>query len=384
MIPFSKAAFLGNELDYVKKAVLSNHICGDGSLTKACQKTLETILNVSHVLLTTSCTHALEMAGILLDLQPDDEVIVPSYTFVSTVNAFLLRKAKPVFIDIRRDTLNLDESQLESLITPRTKAIVPVHYGGVGCEMDRIIEIAKAHQIPVVEDNAHGLFGKYKGKCLGTFGTFATQSFHETKNITCGEGGALVVNDTSFAMRAEIVREKGTDRSQFYRGLVNKYTWQDVGSSYVLSDILAGFLLAQLEKSPVIQQRRKAIWESYYNELKEWAEWNGIGIPQVPSYCEHPAHLFYLLMPTEEDRDAFIVSMREKEIACYFHYLPLHLSPMGSKYGYRPGDLPVTEGVSERLIRLPLYYDLSDKEQDWIISSCKKALPNLGSLRKAG
>ena len=275
-IPFNKFCIIASELDYVAKAVEKNAISGDGFFTKQCHKVLEDELGVAKVLLTTSCTHALEMAAILLDIQHDDEVIVPSFTFVSTINAFLLRGAKPVFIDIRSDTLNLDEAQLEKLITPKTKAIIPVHYGGVGCEMDTIMDISKKYNVPVVEDNAHGLFGKYKGQFLGTFGVMATQSFHETKNFSCGEGGALLVNNPNLEQRAEIIREKGTNRSRFFRGEIDKYTWVDIGSSYLPSDILAAFLLAQLEKRDQIQAKRKLIWEKYY-----------IGLNQIQTKSQH-------------------------------------------------------------------------------------------------
>lgn len=369
--PFNKLCIIASELDYVAKAVEKNAISGDGFFTKQCHKVLEDELGVAKVLLTTSCTHALEMAAILLDIQHDDEVIVPSFTFVSTINAFLLRGAKPVFIDIRSDTLNLDEAQLEKLITPKTKAIIPVHYGGVGCEMDRIMDISQKYNVPVVEDNAHGLFGKYKGQFLGTFGVMATQSFHETKNFSCGEGGALLVNNHDLEQRAEIIREKGTNRSRFFRGEIDKYTWVDIGSSYLPSDILAAFLLAQLEKRDQIQTKRKLIWEKYYIGLKDWAEANNVKMPFVPKECEQAYHLFYILLPSLEKRHELIQYLKENSILSVFHYLPLHLSDMGRKFGGKEGDCPVTEDISERLLRLPFFYSLTDNEQNSVIKLIK-------------
>jgi dTDP-4-amino-4,6-dideoxygalactose transaminase len=307
------------------------------------------------------------MAALLLDIKPGDEVIIPSFTFVSTVNAFVLFGARPVFIDIRPDTLNLDENLLESLITPCTKAIVPVHYAGVGCEMDAISEIAASHNIPVVEDNAHSLFGKYKGKYLGTFGCLATQSFHETKNFTCGEGGALLINDTKYVERAEIIREKGTNRSRFFRGQVDKYTWVDVGSSYLPSDILAAFLYSQLEAREQIQARRKQIWEYYFEHLQGWAREQGVGLPVVPPYCEHPYHIFYILLPTLEQRQVMIEYLKEWTINSVFHYLPLHLSEMGRRFGGREGEFPVTEYVSDRLLRLPFHNCLSETDLEYVV-----------------
>jgi dTDP-4-amino-4,6-dideoxygalactose transaminase len=307
------------------------------------------------------------MAALLLDTQPRDEVLVPDFTFVSTINAFVLRGARPVFIDIRPDTLNLDETQLEQLITPRTKAIVPVHYAGVGCEMDAILEIAGRHNIAVVEDNAHGLFGKYKGKYLGTFGCLATQSFHETKNFTCGEGGALLINDLQYVERAEIIREKGTNRSRFFRGQVDKYTWVDIGSSYLPSDILAAFLYAQLEALEQIQEKRRRIWEYYYTHLSGWAQDHGVRLPIVPPHCEQPYHMFYLLLPSLKQRQALIAHLKAQSILAVFHYLPLHLSDMGRRFGGNAGDCLVTEDVSDRLLRLPFYNDLSETEQERVI-----------------
>ena len=371
-IPFNRPCFAGKELVYIAEAINSGWICGDSSFTKKCQAFLEAELGVEKVFLTTSCTHALEMAALLLDIKQGDEIIVPSFTFVSTVNAFVLRGAKPVFIDIRPDTLNLNETQIERLITKKTRAIIPVHYAGIGCEMDCIMETAAEHGIPVVEDNAHGLFAKYKGKYLGTFGCMGTQSFHETKNIICGEGGALVVNDPGFVSRAEIVREKGTNRSQFFRGEIDKYTWVDIGSSYLLSDIVAAFLYAQLEMKERIQRDRKRIWETYYEQLRDWAEKHGVKMPTVPKHCEQAYHMFYLLVPSAAERGEFINYLKGHGILSVFHYLPLHLSQMGEQLGGQKGDCPVTEDVSERLVRLPFYNDMSEDDQRKIIEAIKQ------------
>jgi len=366
-IPFNKPSIVGNEIEYIHQAIENGHISGDGVFTKKCNAFLEEKLGVKKALLTTSCTHALEMAAILLDIQPGDEVIFPSFTFVTTVNAFVLRGARPIFVDIHPDTLNIDESQIEKLITPKTKAIVPVHYAGVGCDMDTIMNIANHHNLPVVEDNAHGLFGKYQGQYLGTFGCMATQSFHETKNFSCGEGGALLINDPSLIERAEIIREKGTNRSRFFRGQVDKYTWVDIGSSYLPSDMLAAYLYAQLEQWQKIQAKRKQICNTYDRRLRKWAESNGIRQPQIPEYCEQAYHMYYLLFPNLEKRQAFIEYMKKQGILCVFHYLPLHLSDMGKKFGGKVGDCPITEDVSDRLVRLPFYYGLTIAEQDKII-----------------
>jgi dTDP-4-amino-4,6-dideoxygalactose transaminase len=330
---------------------------------------LEQILGVPKALVTTSCTHALEMAALLLDVQPGDEVIVPSFTFVSTANAFALRGARIVFADIRPDTLNLDETKLEPLITPRTKVIVPVHYAGVGCEMDAICDVARRYKIVVVEDNAHGLFGKYQGRWLGTFGSLATQSFHETKNVTCGEGGALLINDKRLIERAEIIREKGTNRSRFFRGEVDKYTWVDIGSSYLMSDVLAAFLYGQLELWQTIQERRRRIWEYYDAHLRAWASERGIGTPFVPVHCQQAWHMYYLLLPSIEQRQAFIAYLKARGILSVFHYLPLHLSPMGKSFGGQVGDCPVTENVSDRLVRLPFYNELEEATQARVVSA---------------
>jgi len=373
LIPFNKPSLCGNELEYIADAVKSGHVSGDGPYSKKCHALLQQCLGVSKAMLTTSCTHALEMAPLLLDIKPGDEVILPDFTFVSTVNAFVLRGAQPVFVDIHPDTLNLDETQLERLITSRTRAIVPVHYAGVGCEMDAILEIAGCHNIAVVEDNAHGLFGKYKGRYLGTFGCLATQSFHETKNFTCGEGGALLINDPQYIERAEIIREKGTNRSRFFRGQVDKYTWVDVGSSYLPSDILAAFLYAQLEAKEQIQAKRQTIWRYYYDHLLEWADTHGVRLPIVPAHCEQPYHMFYLLMPSLELRLRLIEHLKAHGILSVFHYQPLHLSDMGCRYGGQPGDCPVTEDVSDRLLRLPFYNDLTEADQAQVCLVIKNA-----------
>lgn len=371
-IPFNKPGLGGKELLYVADAILRGHTAGDGLFTRRSRELLERQLGAPHVLLTTSCTHALEMAAILLDIAPGDEVIAPSFTFVSTLNAFVLRGATPVFADIRPDTLNLDETLLESLITPRTRAIVPVHYAGVGCEMDAVLRIAGRHGIAVVEDNAHGLFARYRGRPLGTFGCLATQSFHETKNLICGEGGALVVNDERYAARAEIIREKGTNRSRFFRGQVDKYSWVDVGSSYLMSDLLAAFLLAQLEARDEILARRRRVWDAYAAGLRDWAAENSIALPVVPEHCEQPYHMFYLILPSLEIRQDFIAHLKRRGILSVFHYLPLHLSDMGLEFGGRAGQCPVTERVSDCLVRLPFYNDLGEAEQAEVIAAIRE------------
>jgi dTDP-4-amino-4,6-dideoxygalactose transaminase len=368
-IPFNRLSLVGREIEYLQAAIASGHVSGDGPFTKRCHQFLESKLGISKALLTTSCTHALEMAALLLDIQPGDEVIVPDFTFVSTVNAFVLRGARPIFIDVRPDTLNMDETLFEGLITNRTRAILPVHYAGVGCEMDAILPTAERHGVVVVEDNAHGLFGKFRGRYLGTFGAMATQSFHETKNFSCGEGGALLINAPQYAERAEIIREKGTNRSRFFRGQVDKYTWVDVGSSYLPSDMLAGFLYGQLEAYELIQAQREKIWDTYQSGLRDWAVQNGARLPVIPEYCEQSFHMFYLLMPDLETRQRLIGHLKRKGILSVFHYLPLHLSDMGRKFGGQPGDCPVTEDVSDRLVRLPYFVSLTPAEQQQVIES---------------
>jgi dTDP-4-amino-4,6-dideoxygalactose transaminase len=309
------------------------------------------------------------MAALLLGLQPGDEVIVPAFTFVSTANAFALRGAKIVFADVRRDTLNLDEASLPALITPRTKAIVPVHYAGVACEMTPILELAKRHGLAVVEDNAHGLFGKYRGRWLGTLGHLAAHSFHETKNITCGEGGALFINDASYVERAEIIRDKGTNRARFFRGAVDKYTWVDLGSSYVMSDVLAAFLFGQLEGWQTIQEKRAAIWARYNGELASWAASLGARLPVVPAHCDSAWHMFYLLMPDLATRTAFIDHLRARGILAVFHYQPLHLSDFGQRYGRKAGECPVTEAAGDCLVRLPMFRGLTPELQAKVIEA---------------
>jgi dTDP-4-amino-4,6-dideoxygalactose transaminase len=370
-IPFNKARLAGNEIRYIAEAVDSGHISGDGPFTKRCQEFLEQALNVPKVLLTTSCTHALEMAALLLNIQPGDEVIVPSFTFVSTVNAFVLRGARPVFIDIRPDTLNLDDARLERLITRRTKAILPVHYAGVGCEMDAVLDIATRHNVATIEDNAQGLFGQYKERYLGTFGCLATLSFHETKNFTCGEGGALLINNPQYVETAEIIREKGTNRSRFFRGQVDKYTWVDLGSSYIPSDILAAFLYAQLEAREQVQSARHRSWRYYYENLRGWASKHGVRLPFVPIHCAQPYHMFYIVLPSLEDRQSLIRHLKSRGILSVFHYVPLHLSEMGRRFGAEQGDCPVTETISECLLRLPFYNGLTEADQEYVVTAIR-------------
>jgi len=369
MIPFNKPFIAPKEFDYIRQAVGQNHISGDGFFTKECNRFLENALGVKKALLTTNCTHALEMAALLLNLKEGDEIIVPSFTFVSTINAFVLRGAKPKFVDIRPDTLNIDENLIEAGINERTKAIFVVHYAGVGCEMDAIMDIAQRHNLTVVEDNAHGLFGKYKGRLLGTFGSLATQSFHETKNFSCGEGGALIINDPALVERAEIIREKGTNRSRFFRGQIDKYSWVDVGSSYLPSDILAGVLLSHFEQADFIQSKRKQLWDSYAEQLSDWAEQNSIRLPYIPAYCEQSYHMFYLLMPDLDTRQRFIHFLKDHDIMAVFHYVPLHTADMGQFFGHQAGDLPVTEEYSDRLVRLPFYNSMSEAEQQQVINT---------------
>jgi len=370
-ITFNRPTLVGNELDYVRDAIEQGHISGDGTYTRRCESLLRELLG-SRVLLTTSCTHALEMAALLLDIQPGDEFILPSFTFVSTANAFVLRGARPIFVDIRPDTLNIDETRIAAAITPRTRAIVVMHYAGVSCDMDAILEIARNHGLPVIEDNAHGLFGAYRGRPLGTFGALATLSFHETKNVFCGEGGALILNDAALESRAEVLREKGTDRSRFFRGEVDKYTWVDAGSSYVPADVLAAFLLAQLEKRESVQEARRALWIRYRDELASWVQERGYALPTVPPECSPAYHLFHLVLNSAEERSAFIEHMRGRGIQAIFHYIPLHNSPMGMRLGGRPGDCPVAESVSERLVRLPFYTSMPAETQQLVIDAARE------------
>lgn len=368
-ILFNRSSTVGKEFQYIAEALIDGQIAGDQKFTKRCHQLLEQALGVTKALLTTSCTHALEMTALLLNIQPGDEVILPSFTFVSTANAFALRGAKIVFADVRPDTINLDEKQLERLITPRTKAVVVVHYAGVACEMDSILAICQARGIPVIEDNAHGFLGTYKGRKLGTLGALATLSFHETKNFTCGEGGALLINDPSMIERAEIIREKGTNRSRFFRGQVDKYTWVDVGSSYLISDVLAAFLYAQLEGRDTIQAKRQRIWERYQQELGEWAAQNKVQMPVVPKECGQAYHMFYLVLPSLEARQKLIAHLKSQQILAVFHYQSLHLSDMGRTFGGKPGDCPVTERMSDCLLRLPFYNDMTLEDQKRVIEA---------------
>ena len=370
-IPFNRSSVQGSELEYIQKTIEIGLVAGDQAFSRKCEDLLKKVVGCSRSLITTSCTHALEMSALLLDIKDGDEVIVPSYTFVSTANAYVLRGARPVFCDVREDTLNMDEVHLESLITERTKAIVPVHYAGVGCEMDAILTIAKQHGIAVVEDNAHGLFGKYKGRQLGSFGSFATQSFHDTKNISCGEGGALLINDEKYIERAEIIREKGTNRARFFRGQVDKYSWVDIGSSYVMSDILGAFLYGQLQQWESIQNKRRTIWQRYDSELASWAEQIGARRPIIPTHCEQAYHMYYMLMPTLEIRQEFISYLKQQEINAVFHYLPLHLSPYAKRWDGRVGDCPVSEDVSDRLVRLPFFTGMTVNQQERVIAAIR-------------
>ncbi len=368
-IPFNKPTFVGRETEYISDSLSTGQISGDGVYSERCHGFLEEALGIPKALLTTSCTHALEMAALLLDIQPGDEIIVPSFTFVSSINAFALRGAKPVFADIRPDTLNLDERQLPDLITDRTRAIVLVHYAGVACEMDEIMAIARQNGIAVVEDNAHSLFSRYKGRYLGTFGELATLSFHETKNFTCGEGGALLVNDEGMVERAEIIREKGTNRSRFFRGQVDKYTWVDLGSSYLPSDMLAAYLWAQFECAADIQARRQVIWEFYNERLAPWAKMHNVQAPTVPDHTEQSYHMYYLLMPSLKVRTQLIDHLKHRGILSVFHYQPLHLSTMGKRFGGKIGDCPVTENVADRLLRLPFFYALAPDELEETVAA---------------
>jgi len=361
-IPFNRPYITGAELSYISDSLNSQHICGDGDYTIKCQALMEEQFNAHKVLLTTSGTSALEMAATLCDVKPGDEVIMPSYTFVSTANAFLLRGAKPVFVDVRPDTLNIDESLIEEKINERTKLIVPVHYAGVSCEMDTIGSIAKKHGILIVEDAAQGVNAKYKERFLGTIGDLGAYSFHETKNFVCGEGGALIINDGEFFERAEILREKGTNRKQFFRGQVDKYTWVDVGSSYLISDILAAILFAQLDYMTEITRMRQRIYNLYSQYLEPLKVKGYFETSNIPQECTVNYHMFYILLPDLEIRHKLINYLKDKGILAVFHYVPLHTSPMGRQFGYSEGMLPVTENISERLLRLPFYAGLSEMD----------------------
>jgi dTDP-4-amino-4,6-dideoxygalactose transaminase len=382
-IPFNRPFIAGKELFYIAQAVTSGKIAGDGHFTKACAELMEREYGIDKVLMTPSCTAALEMAAILCDLGPGDEVILPSYTFVSTANAVARLGARPVFVDIRRDTLNLDEELIEAAITPRTKVILPVHYAGVSCEMDRISAIARKHNLLVVEDAAQGVNACYKGRALGSIGHLGCYSFHETKNYICGEGGALCVNDREKLERAEVIREKGTNRSRFFRGMVDKYTWVDIGSSYVPSEISSAFLYGQLELRDTIAERRKEIFLCYQEQF-EHLEAEGLArLPRIPNECQTNYHMFYLLLPDLESRTNLIAHLKHQGILAVFHYVPLHTAPVGQQYGYREGDLPVTEELSDRLVRLPFYYDLAEQDQMEVIGEISKFLTRAAHRRVA-
>lgn len=359
-IPFNRPYMTGQELDYIAQAHAAGHLSGDGPFSKRCHAWLQEQTGAAKALLTHSCTAALEMAALLLDLRPGDEVIMPSYTFVSTANAFALRGAVPVFVDIREDTLNIDEQLIERAITASTKAICVVHYAGVACEMDPILQVAAKHGLRVVEDAAQGIFSTYKGRPLGTFGEIGCLSFHETKNIISGEGGALLVRDAALVERAEIIREKGTNRSNFIRGQVDKYTWISLGSSYLPSELIAAFLLAQIEQGYAITQRRVRIWNRYHAWAAGHEAAGRLQRPVVPPHCEHNAHMYYLLLPNTEQRAAFIAGLKDRGIGAVFHYIPLHSSPAGRKLGRADSPLPLTDSLSERLVRMPLWIGLEE------------------------
>lgn len=370
MIPFNAPPIVGTELDYMQSAMGSGKLCGDGGFTRRCQQWMENKFGSRKVLLTPSCTASLEMAAILIDIQPGDEVIMPSYTFVSTANAFVLRGATIVFVDIRPDTLNMDETLIEAAITEKTKAIVPVHYAGVSCDMDVIMALADKHRLFVIEDAAQGVMSTWKGKALGTLGHIGCYSFHETKNYTAGgEGGATLINDPSLVERAEIIREKGTNRSQFFRGQVDKYTWRDIGSSYLMADLQAAYLWAQLEAATRINDQRLRLWQNYYTALQPVAASGRISLPAIPPACQHNAHMFYIKLRDNDDRSALITWLKEAEIMAVFHYIPLHSSPAGLRFGRFHGEDNHTQVESERLLRLPLFYNLSDNNQQTVINS---------------
>jgi dTDP-4-amino-4,6-dideoxygalactose transaminase len=362
MIPFNKPYFTGKEIDYIRESHAVGNLSGDGAFTHKVNAWLKAQTNSNKALLTHSCTAALEMAAILADIQPGDEVILPSYTFVSTANAFVLRGGVPVFVDIRPDTLNIDEKLIEAAITPRTKAIAPVHYAGVGCEMDTIMHIAKKHNLLVIEDAAQGVMSNYKGRALGSIGHLGAFSFHETKNIISGEGGALLINDEAFELRAEIIREKGTNRSQFYRGQVDKYTWQDMGSSYLPGEDIAAFLFAQLEHAEEITNKRLAIWNTYHDAFYALEQKGELRRPIIPAECQHNAHMYYILLESLEQRTKLIEKFKKQDIHPVFHYIPLHSAPAGKKFARTHGNLKHTEDLSDRLLRLPLWVGLAEEQ----------------------
>lgn len=375
MIPFNKAFVTDKEYEYIKAAVNKNCISGDGYYTKKVSKFIEEVFRTKKALLTTSCSSALDMAALILDLKEGDEVIMPSYTFVSTANAIVLRGAKPIFVDICEDTLNIDYKDIERKLTTRTKAIFPVHYAGVACDMDNIMSISKQYNLKVVEDAAQSVNSKYKGKYLGTIGDIGCYSFHETKNYSCGEGGALLINkNDDLIKKAEIIREKGTNRNQFFRGEVDKYTWINVGSSFLPSDILAAFLFAQFEKLEIIQKKRKRVYETYYERLEHLQKKGIIKLPIIPEYCTSNYHMFYILLESEVYRNNLMFKLKEKGIGAVFHYIPLHTSPMGMKFGYNKGDLPKTEDLSSRLLRLPMYADLKIADIEYIAEAIENVL----------
>jgi dTDP-4-amino-4,6-dideoxygalactose transaminase len=374
-IPFSRATTARSTRARIDEALESGALAGDGPATERCRRYLESVIGCERALMTSSCTHALEMTAIQLDLVPGDEVVVPSFTFVSSANAFATHGAVPRFCDVRSDTLNINERDLERHITDRTRAIVVVHYGGVAAEMDAVMKIAAEHELVVIEDAAHALFGSYRGRALGSIGAFGTLSFHESKNLTCGEGGALLINRADLIERAEIIREKGTDRSRFFRGFVDKYTWTDYGSSYLLADLLAAALSAQFDEAETIQATRHKIWDRYADELGSWAAEHDVQLPCIPPGCDHTAHVFFLLMPDPDSRTRLLEHLRARGILAVFHYLPLHLSAMGERFGGRPGDCPVSESVAERIVRLPLFTDMTASEQDEVVEAVLEFSP---------
>jgi len=378
IIPFNKPYITGKEFAYIGEAIANGHLSGDGIFTKKCQEWLEKVTGCRKALLTNSCTGALEMTAILSDIKPGDEVILPSYTFVSTANAFVLRGAVPVFIDIRSDTFNIDETKIETEITDKTRAIIVVHYAGIACEMDTIMDIAGRYNLLVIEDAAHGLLCSYKGKSAGNFGHMATLSFHETKNIHSGEGGALLLNDESLIERAEIIREKGTNRNKFFRGQVDKYSWVDIGSSYLPSEISSAFLWGQIEYAEDITKKRLHIWNKYHLSLEDLEKSGKIRCPVVPSHCKHNGHMYSILLPDLQSRTFFLTRLNEKGINCVFHYIPLHISPGGLKYGRFSGQLDITQNISDRLVRLPLWIDMGDKV-DYVVEQVFLAMNEIFS-----
>lgn len=373
MIPFNRAYYTEEEQINVACSILSTETSGDKAYTKLCHEYLEKNFSINKALLTTSCSMALDMASILIDLEPGDEVIMPSYNFVSAANSVVLRKSRPIFAEISSDTLTIDVDKIESLITSKTKAIIPVHYAGVSCDMDKLMKLAQSYNLKVIEDAAQGVNAKYKGKFLGTIGDLGAYSFHETKNYSCGEGGCIMINSNEELVRkAEVIREKGTNRSQFLRGEVDKYTWVEAGSSFLMSDVLAALLYGQLQKKEEIQTRRKEIFESYINQFQTLSNSERLGLPQIPKYNESNYHIFYLILPTPELRNSLMDYLKSQGIGATFHYIPLHLSPMGSKLGYKEGDFSLTENLSARILRLPIYPDLKNNQIDYIVDKVNK------------